>query len=113
VASLSTGRQALLTLAHLRAGHTYAQLAAGSGVGTSTVYRYLTEAVTLLADLAPTLAEEGRTAFMKAYVPLDGTLLPTDRVAADRPCHHLNPQARPGRTHAASGLLGLRLAKAH
>lgn len=42
---LSAGRQALLTLAHLRVGHTYAQLAAGFGVGTTTAYRYVTEAV--------------------------------------------------------------------
>lgn len=33
---LSAGRQALLALAHLRCGHTYAQLAAGFGVGTTT-----------------------------------------------------------------------------
>ena len=41
--------QALLVLAHLRCGHTYAQLAAGFGVGTSTVYRYFVEAADLLA----------------------------------------------------------------
>jgi hypothetical protein len=33
---LIAGRQALLTLAHLRMGHTYAQLAAGLDVGTMT-----------------------------------------------------------------------------
>ncbi len=33
---LSPGRQALLTLAHLRNGHPYAQLAAGFGIGTTT-----------------------------------------------------------------------------
>lgn len=82
---LSVGRQALLALAHLRNGHTYAQLAAGFGVGTTTVYRYVTEAVELLAALAPTLAEAVRTASMKAYLILDGTLLPIDRIAADRP----------------------------
>jgi hypothetical protein len=82
---LSTGRQALLTLAHLRNGHPYAQLAAGFGVGTTTAYRYVTEAVELLAALAPTLAEAARTASTKAFVLLDGTLLPIDRIAADRP----------------------------
>lgn len=82
---LSAGRQALLTLAHLRNGHPYAQLAAGFGVGTTTAYRYITEAVGLLADLAPTLAEAVRTASMKAFVLLDGTLLPIDRITADRP----------------------------
>ncbi|MFJ2555732.1 MULTISPECIES: transposase family protein [unclassified Streptomyces] len=82
---LSAGRQALLTLAHLRVGHTYAQLAAGSGVGTTTAYRYVTEAVQLLAALAPSLADMVRTASMKAYLILDGTLLLIDRIAADRP----------------------------
>jgi hypothetical protein len=82
---LPVGRQALLVLAHLRNGTTYAQLAAGFGVGTSTVYRYIGEAVDLLAALAPTLDEAVRAASMKAYVLLDGTLLPIDRIAADRP----------------------------
>jgi len=82
---LSVGRQALLTLAHLRMGHTYAQLAAGFGVGTTTAYRYVTEAVELLAAFAPSLADAVRTASAKAFVILDGTLLPIDRIAADRP----------------------------
>ncbi|MFF5161362.1 IS5 family transposase [Streptomyces sp. NPDC000348] len=82
---LNAGRQALLTLAHLRNGQPYAQLAAGFGIGTTTAYRYITEAVNLLAALAPTLAEAVRAASTKAYVILDGTLLPIDRIAADRP----------------------------
>ncbi|MGY5014218.1 transposase family protein [Streptomyces sp. 900105755] len=81
----SAGRQALLTLAHLRNGHPYAQLGAGFIVGTTTAYRYTTEAVDLLAELAPTLAETVRTASMKAFVLLDGTLLPIDRIAVDQP----------------------------
>lgn len=82
---VSAGRQALLVLAHLRCGHTYAQLAAGFGVGTTTAYRYIAEAIDVLAALAPTLAEAIKTASAKAYVMLDGTLLPIDRIAADRP----------------------------
>ncbi|WP_349816470.1 transposase family protein [Streptomyces sp. MRC013] len=82
---LSAGRQALLTLAHLRMGHTYAQLAAGFGIGTTTAYRYVTEAVDLLAALAPGLTDAVRTASAKAYLILDGTLLPIDRIAADQP----------------------------
>ncbi|MBX9399547.1 transposase family protein [Streptomyces sp. TRM72054] len=82
---LTAGRQAPLTLAHLRVGHTYAQLAAGFGVGTTTAYRYVTEAVELLATLAPSLADAVRAASVKAYLILDGTLLPIDRIAADRP----------------------------
>ncbi len=82
---LSAGRQALLVLAHLRCGHTYAQLAAGFGVGTTTAYRYINEAIEVLATLAPDLAEAVKTASAKAFVILDGTLLPIDRIAADRP----------------------------
>jgi hypothetical protein len=82
---LSAGRQALLVLAHLRCGHTYAHLGAGFGVGTTTAYRYIAEAVEVLAALAPGLAEAMRTAATKAFVILDGTLLPIDRIAADRP----------------------------
>jgi hypothetical protein len=78
-------RQALLTLAHLRNGQPYAQPAAGFGIGTTTAYRYITEAVNLLAALAPTLTEAVRAASTKAYVILDGTLLPIDRIAVDRP----------------------------
>lgn len=79
------GRQALLALAHLRMGHTYAQLAAGFGVATTTAYRYAAEAAELLAGLAPTLADAIRAASTKAFVILDGTLPPIDRAAADRP----------------------------
>jgi hypothetical protein len=84
---LSAGRQALLTLAHLRSGHTYAQLAAGFGVGTTTACRYVTETVDRLAALAPTLADAVRAASTKAYLLLDGMLLPIDRIAADRPSY--------------------------
>jgi hypothetical protein len=82
---LAPGRQALLALAHLRCGDTYARLAAGFRIGVATVYRYIRETVDLLARLAPTLRDAVQTARAKAYVILDGTLLPIDRVAADRP----------------------------
>ncbi|GHG27330.1 hypothetical protein GCM10018777_48190 [Streptomyces albogriseolus] len=39
----------------------------------------------VLAVLAPDLAAAARTAARKAFVILDGTLLPIDRIAADRP----------------------------
>lgn len=106
------GRQALLTLAHLRNGHPYAQLAAGFGVGTATAYRYVTEAVDLPAALAPILKEAARTASTKAFVLLDGTLLPIDRIAADRPFHSGKHKkhgiADPGRPvrPAAMGITG-------
>jgi DNA invertase Pin-like site-specific DNA recombinase len=50
---LDAGRQALLSVAHLRKGETYTDLACGFGVGVSTVYRYLREALGVLAALAP------------------------------------------------------------
>ncbi len=50
---LTAGRQALLALAHLRCGDTHAQLAAGFRIGITTAYRYIREAVDILAVLAP------------------------------------------------------------
>ncbi|HZU78013.1 MAG TPA: transposase family protein [Dehalococcoidia bacterium] len=82
---LAPSRQALLVLAQLRRGDTYAQLAAGFRVGVATVYRYIRETVELLAARAPDLRDVVEVARAKAYVILDGTLLPIDRVAADRP----------------------------
>jgi hypothetical protein len=52
---LSVGQQAMLVLAHLRKGETYADLGAGYGIGTTTVFRYVQEAIEVLAALAPTL----------------------------------------------------------
>jgi tetratricopeptide (TPR) repeat protein len=72
--------QALLVVAYLRKGETYTDLACGFAIGTTTVYRYLREALDLLAAMAPTLAEAIEVARGKAYVVLDGTLLRIDRV---------------------------------
>jgi hypothetical protein len=77
---LSAGRQALLVVAYLRKGETYAELACGFGIGTSTVYRYVREALRLLAAMAPTLEQAIEVASRKAFVILDGTLLRIDRV---------------------------------
>jgi hypothetical protein len=84
---LNPGRQALLVLAYLRKGETFADLAAGFEVGTATAWRYVNEAVALLAARAPKLRQAVRGAKKAgyAYVVLDGTLIPIDRVAADRP----------------------------
>src|SRR5215475_3935518 len=59
---LNPGRQALLVLAYLRKGETFAELAAGFGVGTTTAWRYVEETVALLAARAPKL----RTAVREA-----------------------------------------------
>ncbi|MHA6621007.1 transposase family protein [Pseudonocardia sp. DLS-67] len=100
---LTVGEQALLVVAHLRKGETYADLATGFGIGTTTVFRYITEAIEVLAALAPTLREAIAVAARKAFVILDGTLLRIDRVGMgsgrDRPyfsgkhkCHGVNVQ---------------------
>jgi hypothetical protein len=84
---LNPGQQALLVLAYLRKGETFAELAAGFGVGTATAWQYVNETVALLAARAPKLRQAIRDAKKAGYahVVLDGTLIPVDRVAADRP----------------------------
>jgi hypothetical protein len=84
---LVPGQQALLVLAYLRKGETFAELAAGFGIGTATAWRYVTETVGLLAARSPKLRMALRDAKRAghAYVVIDGTLIPIDRVAADRP----------------------------
>jgi hypothetical protein len=83
----SPGQQALLVLAHLRNGETFAELAAGFGISTATAWRYVTETVRLLAARAPGLRTAVRAAKNAghAFVVIDGTLIPVDRLAADRP----------------------------
>ncbi len=77
--------QALMTLAHLRNGDTLGRLAVGFAVSVSTVWRYLREAIDLLAALAPDLAKAAARAVNLAYAIIDGTLIPIDRVADQRP----------------------------
>jgi hypothetical protein len=85
--TLNPARQALLVLVYLRKGDTFAELAAGFGVSTSTAWRYVNETAALLAARAPKLRTAVRDAKRAgyAYVVVDGTLIPVDRVAADRP----------------------------
>lgn len=70
-------------LAHLRNGDTYTRLAKGFAVGTTTVWRYVREAVDLLAAQAPTLtAALWRLAYNgHALGILDGTVAPIDRLS--------------------------------
>ncbi len=67
-------------------GHTQAQITTGFGVAATRAYRHVTETVQLLATLAPGPIDALGAASVKAYLILDGTLLPIDRIAADRPC---------------------------
>lgn len=84
---LTPDRQALLVLAHLRNGDTYARLAAGFGVGIATVYRYVREVTDLLAAQASTLtaAVWKLTWTHNNYAILDGTVIRIDRIAAGKP----------------------------
>src|SRR6201987_2344854 len=70
---LNPGQQALLVLVHLRKGETFAELAAGFAVGTTTAWRYVDETVALLAARAPKLRQAVRAAKKTgyAYVVLD------------------------------------------
>jgi hypothetical protein len=85
----AVGRQALLVMAHLRKGETFADLACGFGVGTSTVYRYLREAIRLArrAGTHPGTSDRGRS--REGLRDPDGALLRIDRVGTaggrDRP----------------------------
>jgi len=83
------GRQALLVLVYLRKGETFAELAAGFGVSTATAWRHVNEVITLLAARTPKLGRALQAAKNAGYafVVIDGTLIPIDRVAADRPFH--------------------------
>jgi Helix-turn-helix of DDE superfamily endonuclease len=78
---LNPGRQALLVLAYLRKGETFAKLAAGFGVGIATAWRYVTEAVVLLAARSPKLRRALADAKDAGHADLviDGTLIPIGR----------------------------------
>ena len=100
--ALDPGAQALLTLAYLHQGHTYEQLAPGFRISRATAARRVHEVIDLLAQQAPKLRAGLRRAKRsgRGYVILDGTLIHTDRLAADRPyyqgkhrAHGMNLQA--------------------
>ena len=84
---LNPGQEALLVLVYLRKGETFDDLAAGFGIGRTTAWRYANEVTELLAGRAPKLRQAVRDAKRAghAYVIVDGTLIPIDRVARDRP----------------------------
>jgi Helix-turn-helix of DDE superfamily endonuclease len=71
---------------HVTAGETFVDLAARFAIGVTTAWRYVNETVELLAAGAPKLRTAVRAATKAGYahVVLDGTLIPVDRVAADR-----------------------------
>lgn len=119
---LNPGRQALLVLVYLRKDETFAEVSAGFEVSATTAWRYVEETVMLLSARSPKLTAALRKANKDGltHVILDGTLIHTDRVKADRPyfsgkhrVHGMNVQviagpdgtilwtsgALPGKTH--------------
>jgi DDE superfamily endonuclease/Helix-turn-helix of DDE superfamily endonuclease len=91
---LDAGRQALLVLAHLRNGDTPARLAAGFAVSPTTAWRYIREAVDLLAATAPTLGQAMTGITRLAYAILDGTLIRTDRLTGPQDRRHYSGKHR-------------------
>ncbi|MFG2821499.1 transposase family protein [Kitasatospora sp. NPDC048365] len=89
---LSCFNQALLTLAHLRKNETLAQVAAGFGVSEATAWRYVDETLELLATWAPGLREALVGLGEGDFVIVDGTLIPTGRIAADEPYYSQKPR---------------------
>lgn len=125
--------QALLTLVYLRKNETLAQLGAGFGVSTATAGRYVSETVDILAEHAPSLIDAPSGHDPNEFLILDGTLVRTDRAAADEPYysmkhrhHGMNVQvlarpdgspiwysrALPGRTHDLTAARALGLVRA-
>jgi len=109
---LNPGQRALLALVYLRKGEPFAEVGAGFDVSTTTCWRYVNETVELLASRAPKLRAALRKATRQgmAYVIIDGTLIPVDRVAADRPFysgkhkrHGVNVQVIASRTARSCG----------
>ncbi|MFV2118029.1 transposase family protein [Streptomyces sp. Act-28] len=87
-------QQALLVLVHL-CNETLAQVTARFGVSTTTVGRYVSETVDLLAERAPPLREALYEPPSEGSSTRGGTLIATGRIAADEP-HHLMRHRRHG-----------------
>ncbi|MFC3984691.1 transposase family protein [Streptosporangium jomthongense] len=84
---LNPGRQALLVLVYPRKDETFTEIGAGFGGSATTAWRYVEETVMLLSARSPKLTPALRKAKKAGltHVILDGTLIPTGRVRADRP----------------------------
>src|ERR1700750_1209313 len=73
---LNPGQQALLVLVYLRKGETFAELAAGFGVGTTTAWRYAGETVARLAARPPKLRPAARRDVVLGGLAAPGAELP-------------------------------------
>ena len=81
--------QAVLLLRWMVAGTALTTPARDSKVSRATAYRYLHEALGVIADRAPDLPEvlDRLRRSKEPFVCLDGTLIRTDRVAPAQPGH--------------------------
>jgi DDE superfamily endonuclease len=79
---LTTFRHAVFILAWMRDGGDIERLGAGFGLSRATAYRRHREALDVLTEQAPTLAEVLAQAVYDGlpYLILDGTLVPIDRI---------------------------------
>jgi hypothetical protein len=91
---LDCGQQALLVLAHLRNGDTRARLAGGFAISATTAWRYIREAVDLLAARAPTLQQAMAHIGRLAYAILDGTLIAIDRLSGSQDLRYFSGKHR-------------------
>lgn len=85
--ALSCSRQAIMVLRWLLDATRISQLAVDNQVSSSTAYRYLHEAIDVLAAVAPSLPSAllAARAAGHTHVHLDGTLIHTDRSRAPGP----------------------------
>ncbi len=81
--ALTCWKQAMFVLSWFRDRPDIRRLGQGSGISQATAYRYLSEAIGVLAAKAPTLREalEKAAGLGLAYLILDGTLIASDRCA--------------------------------
>jgi hypothetical protein len=84
--ALTCWKQAVFTLAWFRDRPDIRRLGQGSGISQATAYRYLNEAIDVLAAQAPSLREalEKATGLGLPYLILDGTLVASDRCAGKK-----------------------------
>jgi hypothetical protein len=81
--ALTCWKQAVFVLAWFRDRPDIRRLGQGFGISQATAYRYLNEAIEVLADRAPSLREalEKATEQGLPYLILDGTIIAADRCA--------------------------------
>ena len=106
MAEAEPGQQALLVLAHLRKGETFAELAAGFGVGVATAWRYVHETVALLAARAPKVRQAVQDAKKAGYAYVDVDVINVSKIESMLKNATEKAPAAGGLAAAASGGAG-------